>query len=210
MELSVLDRAYPITAILATMSLSVTDQVISDLCKNEVLGEEWMRTTVTSFSKCFDMIYGECKIEQMMSRKRIEHSLTVKPKLTVPSRSSISQHTAWIVVETNKTSSISFRCLNELYQIAQRMKSINESKCQVFICLVESGCISYYKMADNYPDAKLADLDEHLNLCIMFGAIIVSVQISEAVIIQQIVKDRKWVNMCAREFIATEWRVMAS
>ena len=44
----------------------------------------------------------------------------------------------------------------------------------------------------------------------MFGAKIVSVQISEAVFIQQVGKDRKWVNMCASEFIATEWRVMAS
>nr|CCA27385.1 AlNc14C521G12034 [Albugo laibachii Nc14] len=40
----------------------------------------------------------------------------------------------------------------------------------------------------------------------MFGAIIVSVQISEAVFIQHVRKDRKWVNLCAREFIATKWR----
>nr|CCA23140.1 AlNc14C182G8242 [Albugo laibachii Nc14] len=42
----------------------------------------------------------------------------------------------------------------------------------------------------------------------MFGARIVSVQISEAVFIQQVGSDRKWVNMCAREFIATEWKAM--
>nr|CCA22626.1 AlNc14C161G7777 [Albugo laibachii Nc14] len=42
----------------------------------------------------------------------------------------------------------------------------------------------------------------------MFGARIVSVQISEAVFIQQVGNDRKWVNMCAREFIAIEWRAM--